>query len=125
MKQFFASNQLFSRRFRSGLLDLIASSARSGNVVIALPREAPGEASDFLVFLAVAEDAGGLDAAPELRRLSRLLAWTTLELLDELESERSARIAIQVSAGQAPLDHWGVPPYRHSQDDSPSGPTTQ
>jgi hypothetical protein len=57
--------------------------------------EAREEAASFLVFLEGAEDGGGIDAGPELRRRSRLLAQLTLDLLNELESERSSRVAIQ------------------------------
>jgi hypothetical protein len=57
--------------------------------------QAREQAASLLVFLEGAEDAGGAEAGPELRRRSRLLARLALEALDDLESERSARVAIQ------------------------------
>jgi len=57
--------------------------------------QARKETAALLIFIEGAEDTGGADAGPELRRRARIVARALLDLADQLDAERSARVAIQ------------------------------
>lgn len=63
-----------------------------------LEAEAGAIAEETRVFVDGAADAG---ANPELVRRARLLADTVVELIDTLQAERSARVAIQAARDRA------------------------
>jgi hypothetical protein len=58
------------------------------------------EAATLLVFIDGAEDSDGSYAGPELRRRARIAARALLEALDDLEAERSVRVAVRARCEQ-------------------------